>query len=53
MEKAIDHGVTPEELSELITHVAIYAGFPAAVSAALRARPLFEDLGLVEKIESK
>ena len=50
MEQAIDHGVTPEEISELMTHVAIYAGFPAAVSAAMVARPLFEDLGVVEKL---
>jgi 4-carboxymuconolactone decarboxylase len=50
MEQALDHGVTPQELTELITHVAIYAGFPASVSAALVARPLFEDLGLIPKI---
>lgn len=42
MEKALDHGVTYEELSEVMTHIAIYAGFPAALSAALVARPLFE-----------
>lgn len=47
MEKALDNGASPEELSEVLTHLAFYTGFPAALSAALVARPLFEDLGVV------
>ena len=47
MEKALDNGATAEELSELLTHLAFYAGFPASLSASLVARPLFEDLGIV------
>ena len=31
---ALDNGVTKDELSEMITHVAFYAGWPASVSAA-------------------
>ncbi|MGC3964189.1 MAG: carboxymuconolactone decarboxylase family protein [Rhodocyclaceae bacterium] len=31
--KAIDNGVRREELVELITHLAFYAGWPAAASA--------------------
>jgi 4-carboxymuconolactone decarboxylase len=49
MEKALDHGLTGAEIGEVITHLAIYAGFPAAISAALVARPLFEDLGMIER----
>jgi 4-carboxymuconolactone decarboxylase len=42
MEKALDNGVAADEIRELITHLAIYAGFPAALSAALVAKPLLE-----------
>lgn len=38
--RAIANGVTREELIEMITHAAFYAGWPAAVSAALRAKEL-------------
>lgn len=47
MEKAIAHGATPDEISEVLTHLAFYAGFPATLSAALVARPLFETLGVI------
>jgi Uncharacterized homolog of gamma-carboxymuconolactone decarboxylase subunit len=49
MEKALDNGLTSEEIGEAITHLSVYAGFPASISAALIARPLFEELGLIEK----
>jgi len=32
--KAIENGVTHEELAEAVTHLAFYAGWPAAASAA-------------------
>lgn len=48
IEKALTHGVTVEEISEMLTHLAIYAGFPAAISSALVARELFEDRGLID-----
>jgi 4-carboxymuconolactone decarboxylase len=47
LEKALDNGVTAAEIGELFTHVAFYAGFPAALSAALIARPLLEERGLL------
>ena len=32
--RAIANGVTQEEITEVITHMAFYAGWPAAMSAA-------------------
>ena len=37
---AIENGVKEEELVELITHLAFYAGWPNAMSAVTRAREL-------------
>lgn len=34
LRRAVEHGVTKEELGALITHMAFYAGFPAAISAS-------------------
>ena len=36
--RAIENGVTREELSELITHLAFYVGWPNAMSAVQRAK---------------
>jgi len=38
---ALENGVKKEELSELITHVAFYAGWPCAVQAAQVADEVF------------
>src|SRR5262249_1362106 len=38
--RAIENGVTQEELVELITHLAFYVGWPRAVSAVTRAKEL-------------
>lgn len=35
LKRALDNKVKPEEIVELITHVAFYAGWPRAYSAAL------------------
>jgi 4-carboxymuconolactone decarboxylase len=40
--RALENGVTKEELIEMITHMAFYSGWPAAVSAAMRAREIFD-----------
>lgn len=40
--KAIENGVSKQELIEAITHLAFYAGWPNAVSAALRAKETLE-----------
>jgi 4-carboxymuconolactone decarboxylase len=39
--KAIENGVTQEELVEMITHLAFYVGWPSAMSAMNRAKALF------------
>ena len=36
------NGVTKAEIGELITHLAFYAGWPAAMTAALVAKDVFE-----------
>ncbi len=42
LERALINGVTKDEISEMITHLAFYAGWPAAMSAANIAREVFE-----------
>jgi 4-carboxymuconolactone decarboxylase len=37
LDRAIENGVTREELVELITHLAFYAGWPCAMSAVRTA----------------
>src|SRR3954447_8309031 len=39
--RALANGVSKDELSELITHLAFYAGWPAAMTAALIAKEVF------------
>jgi 4-carboxymuconolactone decarboxylase len=41
--RALDNGVTKEEIVEAITHLAFYAGWPAAGSAALVAKQVFAE----------
>ncbi len=38
--RALENGVTEEELIELITHLAFYAGWPSAMSALTKAKEL-------------
>ena len=43
LERALTNGVTKDEISELITHLAFYSGWPTAVSAAGLAKTVFEE----------
>jgi 4-carboxymuconolactone decarboxylase len=43
--RALNNGVTQDELVELITHLAFYAGWPAAMSAAVLAKDVFAQSG--------
>jgi 4-carboxymuconolactone decarboxylase len=38
LERALNNGVTADEISELITHLAFYGGWPVAMSAAMVAK---------------
>jgi 4-carboxymuconolactone decarboxylase len=40
--KALENGVTKQELIEAITHLAFYSGWPNAMTAVLLAKELFE-----------
>ncbi len=42
--RALENGVTKEELSEAITHLAFYGGFPSAISASAIAHETLGDL---------
>ena len=43
---ALDNGVTPAELSEIITHLAFYAGWANAMSAVAIAKDIFHRRGI-------
>ncbi len=42
-ERALANGVTKEEIAELITHLAFYAGWPSAMSAAKVVKQVYEE----------
>ena len=41
LRRALDNGVSRDELVELITHLAFYAGWPTAMSAMRAAKEVF------------
>jgi len=41
--RGIENGLTKTEISALITHMAFYAGFPAAITASGYANATFEE----------
>ena len=43
---AIANGVTPEEIREVLLHVMIYGGVPAAADAFIHAREVLQEMGL-------
>jgi 4-carboxymuconolactone decarboxylase len=43
LKRALENGVTRDELVELITHLAFYAGWPAANTAVSIARKVFAE----------
>jgi len=44
LERALNNGVTRDEIVEAITHLAFYSGWPTAMSGALVAKEIFEKL---------
>ena len=45
MQRAVDNGLTVDELVEAITHLAFYAGWPNAMTAITTAKKLFDPVG--------
>jgi len=45
VKRALDNGVTRDELAELIAHLAFYAGWPTAYTAASIAKRVLEENG--------
>ena len=43
LKRALDNGVTRDEIAEVITHLAFYAGWPPASTAVVIARKVFEE----------
>ena len=41
--RALDNGVTRDELSEMMTHLAFYSGWPTGMAAAGVAKDVFEE----------
>lgn len=46
LRRALDNGVRPGEISEIITHLAFYAGWQNAIAAAKAAAPVFAERGM-------
>jgi 4-carboxymuconolactone decarboxylase len=42
LSRAVENGVTGDELIEAITHLAFYAGWPSAMTGMLAAKQLFD-----------
>jgi len=46
MKRALENGVTKEEIMAAITHLAFYAGWPPAITATQIARKVFDEAGI-------
>jgi 4-carboxymuconolactone decarboxylase len=44
--RALDNGVTKEEIAEVITHLAFYSGWPGSMTAARIAKEVYEERGI-------
>lgn len=45
--RALDNGVTKDEIGEIITHLAFYSGWPSSMTAARIAQEVFQERGLL------
>jgi 4-carboxymuconolactone decarboxylase len=45
LKRALENGLTKDELAEAITHLAFYAGWPCAATAVGVARGVFKETG--------
>jgi len=46
LKRALENGVTRDEIIELITHLAFYSGWPTANTALSLARRVFDEAGI-------
>jgi 4-carboxymuconolactone decarboxylase len=46
LKRALDNGLSRDELSEVITHLAFYSGWPTAATAVAIARRVFQEAGV-------
>lgn len=46
LNRALDNGLTRDELAEVITHLAFYSGWPTAATAVSIAKRVFEERGI-------
>ena len=44
--RALDNGVTKDEIAEIITHLSFYAGWPSSMTAARIAGEVFKERGI-------
>lgn len=44
LERALENGVSKDELVEVITHLAFYSGWPTAMSAMVMAKDVFKQV---------
>ncbi|MBW8800796.1 MAG: carboxymuconolactone decarboxylase family protein [Streptomyces sp.] len=45
LRRALENGLSQEELAEAVTHLAFYAGWPTAMSAASQLKTIVEEAG--------
>lgn len=50
LRRALDNGVTKDELIEIITHLAFYAGWPCTMSAIMLAKTVFAEPAYAEHV---
>lgn len=43
--RALDNGVTKDEIAEIFTHMAFYAGWPTAANAVRVAKEVYDERG--------
>lgn len=51
--RALDNGVKPEEIGELITHLAFYSGWPNAISAVGEVKKVFDERNIAPVKDSE
>lgn len=50
--RALDNGVKPEEIGELISHLAFYSGWPNAMSAVAETKKIFDERKIGPVVDS-